>query len=391
MFENFKRVANDPILSLIELYKNDKRLDKIDVGVGVFQNEFGKTPIMESVTKAAKILIENEHTKSYIGLNGLESFNREMIKLVFGSDLSRVQGVQAVGGSGALRVCSDMLYKKSPRKTIWISNPTWGNHRPIFEASGFNVKTYRYLDESSKKVDEIGLLEDLSKLGSNDIVLLHGCCHNPTGAEISNDMWDDIAEIALKKGFLPFIDLAYQGFGEGLETDVYGLRKLAMTLPNMIVTSSCSKNFGLYRERVGCAMVMAATENKAKDVQSHISSASRVLCSMPPNFGANLVSIILQDEELRTNWGAELGSMRKRVQVIRKDLSSELREITNTNKWDYIEKHSGMFSLLCLDKTKTDILINKHSIYIVDGGRINIAGIRNTEQLKRFARVLAEL
>lgn len=391
MFEQLNELSGDPILRLIGLYRDDPRADKIDVGVGVFRNPQGETPIMRAVSLAEQRLHDTQTSKSYVGLAGDPVFNDAMINLVFADsvDQSRVRGVQSPGGSGALRICADMLHTAMPNKTVWVSDPTWGNHIPIFEAAGFTVKDYPYLDSTTKMVDEDKVIDALSKMGPDDIVLLHGCCHNPTGSDLSPAAWDRIAEIAADKGFLPFVDLAYQGFGDGLDADLYGVRKLASSVSDLVVTSSCSKNFGLYRDRVGCAMVMGKDAHTAEVAQSHLTTAGRVAYSMPPDHGAAMVGIIMNDAELRQAWEDELTEMRGRILGLRSQLAAKMAEITGTNDWDFIDRHRGMFSLLCLDKNQTDTLINEHSIYIVNGGRINIAGLKDDAQVTRFAECLA--
>lgn len=390
MFEQLTALSGDPILRLMDLYRADPRTDKIDVGVGVFRNAQGQTPIMRAVREAEERLHEMQTTKSYVGIAGDPVFDDAMVNLVFADsvDKSRIRAVQTPGGSGALRISADMLHNAMPNKTVWVSDPTWGNHTPIFEAAGFTVKTYPYLNPETRMVDEDKLLDALSKLGTDDIVLLHGCCHNPTGSDISQAGWDRLTEIAVERGFLPFVDLAYQGFGDGLNEDLYGTRKLASAVSDLIVTSSCSKNFGLYRDRVGCAMIIAKDTNAAGITQNHLTIAARVAYSMPPDHGAAMVGIILTDTELRQRWEEELNEMRGHMLGIRQQLSDTMRKMTGTNDWDFINQHRGMFSLLCLDKQQTDTLVNEHSIYIVNGGRINIAGLQNNEQVNRFAQCL---
>lgn len=391
MFEKLDALAGDPILRLIGLYRDDTRADKIDVGVGVFRTPTGETPVMRAVREAEQRLHDAQTTKTYVGIAGDPVFDDTMIDLVFANstDKKRIRAVQAPGGSGALRICADMLYKSMPEKTVWVSDPTWGNHPPIFEAAGFTVKKYPYLNPETKMVDEAKMLDALANMGPNDIVLLHGCCHNPTGSDITPAGWDKIADLVNEKGFLPFIDLAYQGFGKGLDEDLYGTRKLAASVSDLVVTSSCSKNFGLYRDRVGCAMIIAKDDNAAEITKSHLTVAARVAYSMPPDHGAAIVGMIMTDAELRKMWEDELTEMRGRILGLRSQLAGKMAEITGTNDWDFIDQHRGMFSLLCLDKQQTDTLINEHSIYIVNGGRINIAGLKDDTQVQRFAECLA--
>ncbi len=391
MFEKLDKLPSDPILHLSTLYRSDTRSDKIDVGVGVFRTPTGETPVMRAVREAEQRLHDAQTTKTYVGIAGDPVFDDAMIDLVFANsaDKSRIRAVQAPGGSGALRISADMLYKTMPNKTVWVSDPTWGNHTPIFEAAGFTVKKYPYLNPETKMVDEEKVLDALSKLGPDDIVLLHGCCHNPTGSDISPAAWDRVAEIAVERGFLPFVDLAYQGFGKGLDEDLYGVRKLAASVTDLVVTSSCSKNFGLYRDRVGCAMIMAKDEAAVEATKTHLTVAARVAYSMPPDHGAAIVGLIMTTPELRKMWEDELAEMRGRILGLRSQLANKMAEITGTNDWDFIDQHRGMFSLLCLDKSQTDTLINEYSIYIVNGGRINIAGLKDEAQIERFAKCLA--
>lgn len=393
MFEQLTPVAGDPILRLIGLYRDDPRADKIDVGVGVFRTATGETPIMKAVREAEQRLHDSQTTKTYVGIAGDPVFDDAMIDLVFAdsTDKSRICGVQAPGGSGALRITADMLHQSMPNKTVWVSDPTWGNHTPIFEAAGFTVKKYPYLNPETKMVDEDKVLDALSKFGEDDIVLFHGCCHNPTGSDLSPAAWDKIADIINERGFLPFIDLAYQGLGKGLDDDLYGTRKLASSVSDLVVTSSCSKNFGLYRDRVGCAMIVAKDKPTVDITKSHLTIAARVAYSMPPDHGAAIVANIMTDPALRQMWENELTEMRERVLGLRQMLTNKMAEITNTDDWAFINEHRGMFSLLCLDKEQTDTLINKHSIYIVNGGRINIAGLKDEAQVERFAKCLAEV
>lgn len=393
MFEQLTALSGDPILRLIGLYRDDPRPDKIDVGVGVFRTPTGETPVMRAVREAEQRLHDHQTTKTYVGIAGDPTFDAAMVDLVFAdsTDKSRIRAVQAPGGSGALRITADMLYQTMPNKTVWVSDPTWGNHTPIFEAAGFTVKKYPYLNPETKMVDEEKVLDALAKLGTDDIVLFHGCCHNPTGSDLSPAAWDRIAEIINQRGFLPFIDLAYQGFGKGLDEDLYGTRKLAAEVTDLVVTSSCSKNFGLYRDRVGCAMIMAKDSQAAEITKSHLTVSARVAYSMPPDHGAAIVAIIMTNPELRKMWEDELTEMRGRILGLRRQLADKMAEVTGTQDWDFIDEHRGMFSLLCLDKQQTDTLIEKHSIYIVGGGRINIAGLQNDEQVERFAKCLAEV
>ncbi len=390
MFEQFEPVAQDPILKLMGMFRDDPRPQKIDVGVGVFRDARGVTPIMDAVREAEDRLHNLQTTKAYVGLTGDEQFNSAITNMIFGdfSGMDRVRAVQTPGGCGALRMLSDMLYRIADDKTFWVSDPTWGNHYPIFQQSGFNVDAYPYLDRRAKQVDFDAMMGKLTTLGQDDIVVFHGCCHNPTGAELRPGNWDEIADLAVKNGFFPYFDLAYQGFGDSLEEDAYGIRAIASHVESMVVASSCSKNFGLYRDRVGCSLLVGETPGTAEIARDHIASNARSSYSMPPDHGAAIVSLIMSDPDLKDNWESELTSMRQRMLTLRKQLSDILREKSQSNRWDFIEHHRGMFSLLALSDEEVDSLRNDHAVYAVAGGRINIAGLKDEAQLHQFADAL---
>jgi aspartate/tyrosine/aromatic aminotransferase len=390
MFEQFEATPQDPIIKLIGMYRDDPRPEKIDVGIGVFRDSNGETPIMKAVRISEEILHDRQTTKAYVGLAGDEVFNTQIADLVFGqsSVLDRVRAVQTPGGCGALRMLSDMLHRIAGNRTVWVSDPTWGNHYPIFRQSGFNVEAYPYLDRQTKTVDVDAMMGKLATLGQNDIVVLHGCCHNPSGAELRPEDWDEIARLSAKTGFFPYIDLAYQGFGDSLVDDAYGTRALAESVESMVVASSCSKNFGLYRDRVGCAMLLGETPEVADIARDHVLSTARSSYSMPPDHGGAIVAQIMTDPELRRIWEDELTTMRERMLSIRKNLSDILREKSGTDRWDFIADHRGMFSLLVLDEQQVDSLRNDYAVYAVAGGRINIAGIKDDDQMQRFADAL---
>ncbi len=390
MFQNFSQLPNDPIVRLIGLYNDDPRSDKIDVGVGVFRDEHGNTPIMQAVMGAQQKLMAEEKTKSYLGLAGDLTFNAEMAELVFADsvDKARVRAMQTPGGSGALRVLADMLVQNGA-KTIWVSDPTWGNHIPIFKAAGLAIKTYPYLDFASKTADEAAMLNALEAIPAGDLVLLHGCCHNPSGADLSMDTWHKISDIVQRKKILPFIDVAYQGFGQGLDEDMAGVRYLAGQVDELVIATSCSKNFGLYRERVGAALLVAKDKADADKAMTNLLAAGRASYSMPPNHGAACVALILTDAALKQQWLTELDAMRARLHHQRAALADALVSATGDSDWQVVKSHQGMFSLLCLNDETCQRLINDESIYLVSGGRINIAGFRDQAQIERFAAALA--
>ncbi|MCY4147905.1 MAG: aspartate/tyrosine/aromatic aminotransferase [Gammaproteobacteria bacterium] len=385
MFQKVEPTPLDPIIRLIGLFKADNRDSKIDMGVGVFRDSNGNTPIMAAVKEAEQRLHDQQTTKTYVGLSGDESFNQHIARMVFGNaDISRIRSVQAPGGCGALRVLSEMLSKVSSDSKVWLTDPTWGNHYPIFQGSGFETATYPYLNRATKTVAVDELLDALSRRGPKDIVVFHGCCHNPSGAELQPEHWDEIAGLAAKTGFFPFFDLAYQGFGDSLEQDVYSIRTMAKAVESLVVASSCSKNFGLYRDRVGCAMIMGETSESADLACAQLLSTARSSYSMPPDHGAAIVGMILGDRELRQAWEQELAGMRGRVLKLRGQMSKKLRSRTGHDRWNFIADHRGMFSLLVLDDEKVNRLRDEYAIYVVAGGRINIAGLRDEEEMDRF-------
>ncbi|MFT5275306.1 MAG: aspartate aminotransferase [Saprospiraceae bacterium] len=390
MFERFDPAPVDPILKLIGLYKEDPRENKIDLGVGVFRDASGNTPIMDAVRVSEGRLHDKQTTKAYVGPAGDEVFNTEMAKLVFGDSLQadRTRAIQTPGGCGALRMLSDMLYKVASDRTVWVTDPTWGNHYPIMQGSGFEVKAYPYLNRDNKTVNVDAMMSKLATLGQKDIVILHGCCHNPTGAELQPAHWDAIAELAVKNGFFPYVDLAYQGFGDSLESDAYGARKLAETVESMVLAASCSKNFGLYRDRVGSAMLIGKNAQETDVARGQILSTARSSYSMPPDHGAAIVSQILTDDGLKSSWDTELTDMRGRLLDLRQKLADSLREKSGSDAWDFIARHRGMFSLLMLSDEQVDSLRNDYAVYAVAGGRVNIAGIQDEVQLNTFADAL---
>ena len=390
MFEKFEPTPQDPIIQLMGMFRADTRDNKIDVGVGVFRDENGQTPIMEAVRLAEEKVHHEQTTKAYVGLAGDETFNREITKLVFAADgeMDRIRAVQTPGGCGALRMLSDMLYRIASDRKFWVSDPTWGNHYPIFRQSGFDIDAYPYLNRETKTVDVDALMGKLSTLGKSDIVVFHACCHNPSGAELAPSDWDEIAKLAAKNGFFPYFDMAYQGFGDSLEKDAYSIRAMAKEVEAMVVASSCSKNFGLYRDRVGCSLLLGENSKTADIARSHILSNARSSYSMPPDHGAALVAAIMTDDNLRANWQNELEQTRGRMLVLRKQLSDVLREKSNSDRWDFIADHRGMFSLLVLSDEQVERLREDHAVYAVAGGRVNIAGLKDDDQLNRFSDAL---
>ncbi|NCM80068.1 aspartate/tyrosine/aromatic aminotransferase [Vibrio parahaemolyticus] len=380
MFSNLPTPVLDPILSLSVAYRNDERPNKVDLGIGVYKNSAGETPIMKAIQMAQDVVVETQKTKSYVGLAGCEEFNQSMIDLLLTgtSAMDRVAAIQTPGASGALRMLGDLMKVAQPDTTVWISNPSYVNHKPVMEAAGLKVKFYHYFSPETKQVDTAKMLDDLAKTGPTDVVLLHGCCHNPTGADIDFSAWQAITELSQKNGFTPFVDIAYQGFGDGLEADAKGLRYMADNVEEMLITTSCSKNFGLYRERTGAAIVVGKNTQDITNAKGKLLTLARSTYTMPPDHGAALVKTILQDANLTSVWKQELSEMQQRLVSLRQSLCNELRNNHNTEQFDFIESHKGMFTVLGFSENQMARLREDYGIYGVGDGRINIAGLTET-------------
>ncbi|CAN7742941.1 aromatic amino acid transaminase [Rhizobium sp. LjRoot258] len=392
MFETLDLAPPDKILSLSILYKNDARPTKMDLGVGVYKNSQGATVIMRAVREAEKRLYESQTTKTYVGMAGDEGFNKAMLQLVFGerADLSRMFACQTAGGSGALRTIADLLSKARPDATIWLSNPTWPNHVPILKAAGFKTATYPYFDPASGTVKADAMLEGLKQAKAGDIILLHGCCHNPTGANLTIQQWAPVVDLLVERDLFPFVDLAYQGFGDGLEEDAAAVRLLASKVPEMAVATSCSKNFSVYRDRVGAVILMGKDAEGVKIAGSQALATTRVLYSMPPDHAAAAVRIILEDDALRADWKSELEAMRLRMLNLRKGFAEALRRQSNSSRFDFIADHRGMFSRLGLTEAQVDRLRDEFGIYMVGDSRFNVAGLRE-DRLDDLAKAVVSV
>ncbi|WP_114764761.1 aromatic amino acid transaminase [Vibrio rhodolitus] len=377
MFSHLPEPKLDPILSLSVAYRNDPRAEKVDLGIGVYKSSTGETPIMQAIELAQQKVVATQKTKSYVGLAGCEEFNQSMVNLVLGDSpvLDRVSAIQTPGASGALRMLGDLMKVAQPNTTVWLSNPSYVNHQPVMEAAGLKVKHYTYFCPVTKQVDKARMLEEISQAGKDDVVLLHGCCHNPTGADIDFDTWQQVTQLAQAKGFTPFVDLAYQGFGDGVEEDAAGLRYMAERVEEMMITTSCSKNFGLYRERTGAAIVLGKSAQDANNAKGKLLTLARSTYTMPPDHGAALVKTILQDGELSSIWRDELTSMQKRLVTLRNSLCAEFNRAHNTSEFDFIQSHKGMFTVLGFTQEQMAKLREEFGIYGVGDGRINIAGL----------------
>ena len=392
LFDDLPTPKAPKILQLLQDFSRDSRENKIDLGIGVYKDETGITPVLKTVKKAETILLEEQKTKAYIGLAGDPIFCDLASDLVIGDvvDRKRINAIQTPGGSTALRVLYDLIYDVSSSSTIWLPSPTWDNHAPTIKAAGLKADYYRYFDPQKQNIDFELTMKDLRNIPAGDVVLIHGCCHNPTGVNFSDTQWDVISELALEIGFLPLVDIAYQGFGAGLNEDAYGVRKLLSVLPELLIASSSSKNFAIYRDRAGVAITLSKNEKISKALGGKLKNLAGTNYSMPPDHGAAVVRTILSDSELKTSWLRELDEMRDRVHMIRRDLSLELRNQTNSSRFDFLAEQAGMFSLIGLTKDEILRLKDEKAIYIVDDGRINIAGLRS-QDITKFAVAVREI
>ncbi|SHH54526.1 aromatic amino acid transaminase [Marivita hallyeonensis] len=392
MFETLKEQPADKILALMQTFREDPREGKIDLGVGVYKDASGNTPIMRAVKAAEKQLWETETTKAYTGLAGDPAFADAMIALVLGDAVPRanVAAVATPGGTGAVRQGFDMVRMANPSAKIFVSNPTWPNHLSILKHMGMTMVPYRYFDEDSRGVDFDGMMADLAQAGPGDIVLVHGCCHNPTGANLNMTEWQAVVDLLNKTGATPMVDIAYQGFGDGLDEDAAATRLIASSVPETIIAASCSKNFGIYRERTG--LLMAVSQNSAahKLNQGTLAYLNRQNYSFPPDHGARLVTMVLTDDALRMDWMAELEEVRNSMLGLRDLLASELQRASGSDRFGFIAQHRGMFSRLGASTDKVDKLREDHAIYLVGDSRLNIAGL-NKETVPILAKAIVEV
>ena len=382
----------DKILALVEMFRADPREGKIDLGVGVYKNAEGVTPVMRAVKAAERQLVETQETKVYTSLAGDPAYAAAMRGLILGDsvDAGRVAAVGTPGGTGAVRQGLELMQYADKAASIWLSLPTWPNHPSIVKYLGIPMREYRYFDNATRAVDFDGMMADLADVKTGDLVLLHGCCHNPTGANLTQAQWDAVADHLAATGAVPFIDIAYQGFGDGLDEDAYGVRLLASRLPEVIIAASCSKNFGVYRERTGLLMAIAPDEKAKGETQKTLNFLNRQNYSFPPDHGARVVQMILDDPALRADWAAELEEVRLGMLKLREQLASELRQRTNSDRFDFIAQHRGMFSRLGIPTEKVLELREKHAIYLIDDSRMNIAGL-NEKTVPILAQALVDV
>jgi aspartate/tyrosine/aromatic aminotransferase len=390
MLEVLNPQPQDKILQLIAMFRDDPRTDKIDLGVGVYKDATGLTPVMRAVKAAEKKLWETETTKSYTALAGEPAYNAAMVGMILGDGFAdRAASISTPGGTGAIRQALELVRMSSPDATIWLSNPTWPNHPSIIKYLGMKMAEYRYFDARTRGVDFAGVLEDLGQVAKGDVVLLHGCCHNPTGANFTAAQWGEVADVLAARGAIPFIDIAYQGFGDGLEEDAAATRMIAARFPEVLIAASCSKNFGIYRERTGALIALTEPARKAV-VQGNLNYLNRQNFSFPPDHGARLVTMILEDDALRADWKAELEEVRLNMLTLRKALADELRRATNSDRFDFVAHHRGMFSRLGLTEEQVNVLREVHGIYMVGDSRINIAGL-NARTVPVLAAAIAQV
>ncbi len=348
MLDALTAQAPDKILALMAAYREDPREAKIDLGVGVYKDASGRTPVMRAVKAAERRLVEEQDTKVYTGLAGDPAFAEALSTLVLGParDASRLACVATPGGTGAVRQGLELVRMAAPGATLWLSEPTWPNHPAIAKYLGMPMRGYRYFDAATGTVDFDGMMADLARAPAGDVVLLHGCCHNPTGANLTPEHWEAVTDLVIERGLTPFVDLAYQGFGDGPEADAAGLRHMAGRVPELLVAVSCSKNFGIYRERTGLLMALVSGPDRLKVTQGAMASLNRLNWSFPPDHGARVVTTILTDEALRADWAAELEAMRDGMLGLRTALADALRARSNSDRFDFLAAHRGMFSLL---------------------------------------------
>ncbi|MBK5073782.1 aspartate/tyrosine/aromatic aminotransferase [Budviciaceae bacterium CWB-B4] len=380
MFEHIKAAPADPILGLGELYNAETRPSKINLGIGVYKDETGQTPVLECVKKAEQYLLENEKTKNYLGIAGIPAFATCTQELLFGAGSpiiseKRARTAQAPGGTGALRIAADFIASNTDVKRVWISNPTWPNHKNIFQAAGLETPEYTYYNAEQHALDFDGMLASLEQAQAGDVVLFHGCCHNPTGIDPTAEQWQKLAELSAARGWLPLFDFAYQGFANGLEEDAQGLRLFAATHSELIVASSFSKNFGLYNERVGAFTLVATDSETAERSFSQVKSVIRANYSNPPAHGASIVATILSNPTLRATWEQELTDMRQRIHRMRQLFVNTLQEKGAQQDFSFIIQQNGMFSFSGLTQEQVLRLRSEYAIYAVNSGRINVAGM----------------
>ncbi|EDZ47698.1 aromatic amino acid aminotransferase [Rhodobacterales bacterium Y4I] len=391
MFETLKPQPADKILMLMLMYRDDPRADKIDLGVGVYKNAEGVTPVMRAIKAAEHKLWEEQTTKSYVGLAGDPAYSDAMIKLILGDAVARenIAAAATPGGTGAVRQAFELIKMANPKARVFVSDPTWPNHVSILNYVGIETVVYRYFDRDTRGVNFDGMMEDLKGAQKGDVVLLHGCCHNPTGANLNEVQWKEVIALLNERGLIPMIDIAYQGFGDGLEEDALGVRLVASSCPEVLIAASCSKNFGIYRERTGLLMAVSNDASAQALNQGTLAFLNRQNYSFPPDHGARLVTMILNDDALRADWAAELEEVRLGMLGLRQQLADELRRLTGSDRFSFIAQHRGMFSLLGTTPELVEKMRVDNGIYMVGDSRLNIAGL-NAQTVPVLAKAIVD-
>ncbi|MEP1768070.1 MAG: amino acid aminotransferase [Sulfitobacter sp.] len=391
MFENLQPQPADKILELIQKFRDDPRDEKVDLGVGVYKDATGLTPVMRAVKTAEHQLWETQDSKVYTGLAGDPAFGDAMIDLVLGDAVARdsVAAAGTPGGTGAVRQAFELVQMARPDARVFVSDPTWPNHISILNYLGIEIVPYRYFDNETRGVDFDAMLEDLKTAKQGDVILLHGCCHNPTGANLNSAQWDEVIKVLLETGATPMIDIAYQGFGDGLDEDAVATRKVAAAVPECLIAASCSKNFGIYRERTGLLMSISADRNAQSLNQGTLAYLNRQNFSFPPDHGARLVTMILNDAALRADWQAELEDVRLSMLNLRTQLASELQRLSGSDRFSFLAQHRGMFSRLGTTPEIVEKLRADHGIYMVGDSRMNIAGL-NAQTVPILAKAIID-
>ncbi len=392
MFENLKPQPADKILALMQMYREDPRDQKIDLGVGVYKNAEGVTPVMRAVKAAEKRILEEQESKAYTGLAGDPAYADAMIGLILGTSVPRanIAAVATPGGTGACRQAFEMIRMANPSARVFVSNPTWPNHLSILNYLGMEMVPYRYFDGETRGVDFDGMIEDLKTAKAGDVVLLHGCCHNPTGANLNMVQWQEVVNLINELGLVAMIDIAYQGFGDGLEEDAQATRLVASSVKRCLIAASCSKNFGVYRERTG--LLMAISDDAAQTAlnQATLAFLNRQNYSFPPDHGARVVTTILNDDALRADWAAELEEVRLSMLGLRQQLADELQRLSGSDRFGFIAQHRGMFSRLGAAPELVEKLRGDHGIYMVGDSRLNIAGL-NANTVPILAKAIIDV
>ncbi len=391
MLTNLKEQPKDKILGLMAMYRDDPRPTKVDLGVGVYKNADGVTPVMRAVKAAERKIIEEQTSKAYTGLAGDPSYADAMIDMLLAGavERDRLAAVATPGGTGAIRQAFELIKMANPKARVFVSDPTWPNHVSILGYLGIEMVKYRYFDDETRGVNFAGMMEDLADVTSDDVVLLHGCCHNPTGANLNLTQWQEIVDLINEKGCTPMIDIAYQGFGDGLEEDAAATRLVAKSVPELLIAASCSKNFGIYRERTGLLIAMSEKAENTAVTQGNLNHLNRQNFSFPPDHGARVVTTILTDPELKADWMAELEETRLGMLALREQLASELQRLSGSDRFGFLAQHRGMFSRLGTTPDLVEKIRVDNAIYMVGDSRMNIAGL-NAHTVPVLAKAIVD-